>query len=184
LSVLLVAILASRRAARGIGHAFNGVARPALRLLRRPHEVDVQALALDLRERMIGVVRTGWLRLTLGLVGFLGLHFLLFWVSMRAFGISLPASEVFACYALSRLLTMVPLTPSGIGATEVGPAALMVALGAPGPAAAAAVFLFAIYSYGLEIPFGAVAAAIWAKTRTRWSRPTAEEPPTAAEGSA
>lgn len=175
LSGLLGGILASPRAAHAIGRALNAVIHPVLRLFRREHGQDIEALALDLRSRIIGVVRTGWRGLTLGIVGFLGVYAVLYAVCMRAFGIDMGWAQMFACYALSRLLTMVPLTPGGIGTTEVGPAALMVALGAHGPAAAAAVFLFAVYSHLLEIPFGALAGAVWAKTRRHYQRHQPEE---------
>ncbi len=167
LAGLLVAILASQRSAHAIGRVLNTVARPLLKLFRRDHGQDLEALAVDIRTRIIGVVRPGWPMLTLGVVGFLGIYFFLFRETMTAFGIDLTWGEAFACYAFSRLLTMVPLTPGGIGITEIA-AGLMVAFGANGAAAAAAVFLFAIYSHLLEIPFGAMAAGAWAATRKRF----------------
>lgn len=167
LSGLLVGVVASPRAAHVIGRVLNALIRPVLRLFRKDQGQDVEALALDIRERIIGVVRPNWLPLTLGVAGFLGVYFFLFRECMTAFGINLTWGEAFACYALSRLLTMVPLTPGGIGITEFA-SVLMVALGADGSAAAAAVVLFAIYSHILEIPLGALAAGAWALTRQRY----------------
>ncbi|MBK8436714.1 MAG: flippase-like domain-containing protein [Austwickia sp.] len=167
LAGMLVAILASERSAHAIGRFLNAIVHPVLKLLRRDHGQDVEALAVDMRTRIIGVVRPNWPMLVLGIVGFLGIYFFLFRETMTAFGIYLTWGEAFACYAFSRLLTMVPLTPGGIGITEIA-AVLMVAFGADGAAAAAAVFLFAIYSHLLEIPFGAMSAAVWAATRKRY----------------
>lgn len=164
---LAVAILASDKSAHAIGKLLNRVVRPVLRLLKKNDQVDVEAIALDMRARVIGVVRPGWLRLTFGIVGFLGIYFFLFNECMRAFGIDLPWAQAFACYALSRMLTMVPLTPGGIGVTELA-AGLMVAFGGSGHAAAAAVLLFAIYSHILEIPLGLIAAGAWKGTRERY----------------
>lgn len=164
-SLLLAAMLASPKAAHVIGLSLNAVIRPILRLFRRDHGQDIEVLAMELRERTIHVIRRGWFGLTMGLVGFLGLYGYLYTVCMQAFGIDMSWDKMFACYAFSRLLTMVPLTPGGIGTTEVMPAALMVALGADGAAAGAAVFLFTIYSNLLEIPFGALAWLAYARSR-------------------
>ncbi len=167
LAGLLVAILASERSAHAIGRVLNTLVRPILKLARQERGQDIEALAVDMRARIIGVVRPEWPMLTFGIVGFLGVHFFLFRETMTAFGIDLSWAETFACYAFSRLLTMVPLTPGGIGITEIA-AVLMVAFGANGAAAAAAVFLYAIYSHLLEIPFGALAAGVWAATRNHY----------------
>jgi uncharacterized protein (TIRG00374 family) len=164
---LAVAILASDKSAHAIGKLLNKVVRPVLRLLKKNDQVDVEAIALDMRSRVIGVVRPGWLRLTFGIVGFLGIYFFLFRECMLAFGIDLPWAQAFACYALSRMLTMVPLTPGGIGVTELA-AGLMVAFGAGGHQAAAAVVLFAIYSHILEIPLGMLAFVAWRATKERY----------------
>lgn len=170
LAVAWAAVLLSPRAAHSVGRTLNGVAGPILKMLRRDRGQNIEALASDLRARIIGVVRGSWLGLTVGVVGFLGLYAYLYGFCMQAFGIQMSWARMFACYAFSRLLTMVPLTPGGIGTTEVGPAGLMVFFGADGVSAAASVFLFAVYSHLLEIVFGAVFAGVWALTRTRYYR--------------
>ncbi len=177
---LAVAILASDRSAHAIGKVLNRIVRPVLRLLKKNDQVDVEAIALDMRARVIGVVRPGWLSLTFGIVGFLGIYFFLFRECMLAFGIDLPWAQAFACYALSRMLTMVPLTPGGIGVTELA-AGLMVAFGAGGHQAAAAVVLFAIYSHILEIPLGMLAFVAWRSTRQRFFVGQADGPDDAPE---
>ena len=164
---LAIAILASDRSAHAIGRGLNGVITPVLRLFKKDHGQDIESIAVDIRARVIDVIRPGWLRLTFGIVGFLGIYFFLFRECMLAFGIDLPWPQAFACYALSRMLTMVPLTPGGIGVTELA-AGLMVAFGADGGPAAAAVLLFAIYSHILEIPLGLVAAGAWTATRKHY----------------
>lgn len=164
---LALAILVSDRSAHAIGRFLNRVVAPVLRVLGKPLTQDLEVVAVDIRGRIIDVVRPGWLRLTGGIVGFLGIYFFLFRECMLAFGIDLPWAQAFACYALSRMLTMVPITPGGIGVTELA-AWLMVAFGANGQSAAAAVLLFAIYSHILEIPLGLLAAGAWSLTRTHY----------------
>lgn len=177
---LAVGILASDKGAHAIGRALNAIVRPVLRLLKKDHHQDIEAVAVDMRSRVIDVVRPGWLRLTFGIVGFLGIYFFLFRECMLAFGIDLPWAQAFACYALSRMLTMVPLTPGGIGVTELA-AGLMVAFGAGGHQAAAAVVLFAIYSHILEIPLGMLAFVAWRGTKERYVVGQADGPDDAPE---
>ena len=51
---LAVAILASDRSAHAIGKVLNRIVRPVLRLLKKNDQVDVEAIALDMRARVIG----------------------------------------------------------------------------------------------------------------------------------
>lgn len=164
---LAVGILASDKGAHRIGRGLNKVVRPLLKLLHKEQTADVEAIAVDIRARIIDVIRPGWFRLTFGVVGFLGVYFFLFRECLLAFGIDLPWAQAFACYALSRMLTMVPLTPGGIGVTEMAALAIA-AFGASGGSAFAAVFLFAVYSHLLEIPAGLIAAGAWRLTLQRY----------------
>ncbi|MEP7161134.1 MAG: lysylphosphatidylglycerol synthase transmembrane domain-containing protein [Dermatophilaceae bacterium] len=164
---ITLAILVSDRSAHHVGGFLNRLVAPVMRLFQQEYRQDLEAVAVDIRGRIIDVVRPGWIRLTGGIVGFLGIYFFLFRECMLAFGIDLPWAQVFACYALSRMLTMVPLTPGGIGVTELA-SVLMIAFGANRPAAVAAVVLFAIYSHLLEIPLGLIAAGAWTATRRHY----------------
>ena len=123
-----------------------------------------------MRDKIIDVVRSRWPALTFGLVGFMGVYFLLFRLCLEAVGVHMSWSHAFAAYAVGRLLTTVAVTPGGIGVAEAGAAAVMIALGVPGEGTAAAVTLFALYSYLLEIPFGALAAVVWLNTRGHYAR--------------
>ncbi len=165
---LAVAILVNDRGARSVGGLLDRVAAPVLRLLKRHPEHSIEHVAVDVRARTIGVIRPNWVRLTFGVSGLLGVYFVIFWLCMRQFGIELSPAQVFACYALSRMLTMVPLTPGGIGVTELA-SGLMIAFGADGAAAAASVVLFAVYSHLLEIPLGALMGGVWWSTRRRFA---------------
>lgn len=165
---LALVILVNDRGARTVGALLDRVATPLLRAFKRHPDQTVEHLVVDLRSRTIGVIRPNWIKLTFGVVGLLGTYFVIFWLCMRQFGIELALAQVFACYALSRLLTMVPLTPGGIGMTELA-SGLMIAFGADGAAAAASVVLFAVYSHLLEIPLGTLMAGIWWTTRKRFA---------------
>jgi uncharacterized membrane protein YbhN (UPF0104 family) len=154
-----VAILASERAAVLIGRGVDKVVGP---LLRRPRRtMSVRALVVDLRARINDVVRSGWLSMTLGLVGFFGVYYGLFLMCMNTTGVSLFQGQLFAAYAIGRLLTAVGVTPGGLGVTETATAAALVAWGANPAEAAAGVVLFSVYTHLMEVPLGALGWLAW-----------------------
>ncbi len=142
---------------------------PALAGLRR-----VAAAVGHLRLSTVDVIRRGWPRLTLGMVGYLGLQYVLFWACLNATSAQVGVSATIAAFGLSRILATTSITPGGVGLTESGTAALLVALGAPGAPAAAGLILFSIFTHALEIPAGGLGLLTWATVR-RWrvARPPA-----------
>ena len=167
--VAFVSILASERAAIVIGH---GIDRVVGRLWRR-RSMSVKALVIDLRSRINEVVRTGWLSMTLGLAGFFGVYYLVFLACMKTTGVDLFYGQLFAAYAIGRLLTAVGLTPGGLGITESGTVTALVAWGAVPTDALAGVVLFSFFTHLMEIPLGALGWLAW------WASPKkapAEQP--------
>ncbi|KQU69215.1 lysylphosphatidylglycerol synthase transmembrane domain-containing protein [Phycicoccus sp. Root101] len=152
-----VAILVSERAAVGIGQGFDKVLG---RLFRR-RNMSVKALVIDLRARINDIVRTGWLSMSLGLVGFFGVYYLLFLVCMHTTGVDLFYGQLFAAYALGRLLTAVGVTPGGLGVTEAATSAALIAWGADPAQAVAGAVLFSVYTHLMEIPLGALGWLAW-----------------------
>lgn len=118
-------------------------------------------LLIDQRARIATVTASGWLPMTIGMVGFMGVYFFLFWRTLNAVGVNLPWVNVFAAYAISRLLTAVGITPGGLGITETGTLAVLAAFGAEHAPAAAGVLLFTIFTHVLELPLGALGWLAW-----------------------
>jgi uncharacterized membrane protein YbhN (UPF0104 family) len=154
---VFVSILASERAAVAIG---QGVDKVIGRLWKR-RSMGVRSLVLDLRARINDVVRTGWLSMTLGLVGFFGVYYLLFLLCAHTTGVDLPYGQLFAAYAIGRLLTAVGVTPGGLGVTEAATTVALVGWGAGSTEAAATVVLFSLFTHFMEIPLGALGWAAW-----------------------
>lgn len=152
-----VAILASERAALGIGHVIDKV----LGRLWRKRSMSVKALVIDLRGRINDIVRTGWLGMTLGLAGFFGVYYLLFLLCMHTTGVDLPYGQLFAAYAIGRLLTAVGVTPGGLGVTETATSIALVGWGADSAAATAGVVLFSVFTHVMEVPLGALGWLAW-----------------------
>jgi len=152
-----VAIIASERAAVAIGHGLDHVVG---RLWKR-RTMSVKSLVIDLRTRINDVVRTGWLKMTLGLAGFFGVYYLLFLLCMSTTGVDLPYGQLFAAYAIGRLLTAVGITPGGLGVTETTTTAALVGWGASSTEAAAGVVLFSLFTHFMEVPLGALGWLAW-----------------------
>jgi uncharacterized membrane protein YbhN (UPF0104 family) len=158
---VFVAVLASERAALAVGRAVDAVISPFRRRSHRVRTMSVRALVIDLRGRISGVVHHGWLSMTLGLMGFFAVYFVLFALCLRVTGVEMFYGQVFAAYAIGRLLTTVGVTPGGLGVTETATAAALVAWGANPAHAAAAVVLFSVYSHLMEVPLGALGWLAW-----------------------
>jgi uncharacterized membrane protein YbhN (UPF0104 family) len=158
-----------KRVSDRFGPAAPAASTPARVGLRR-----IRRALSQLRDGSVEVVRQGWRQLTLGMFGYLGMQYLLFWACLAATSTHVSAAVAVAAFALSRLLATVPITPGGVGVTESGTAALLVALGAAGAPAAAALLLFGIFTHAAEIPIGGLAWITWAAAK-RWRR----EPPPA-----
>lgn len=156
---VFAAVIVSPRAAHLMG---VGLDRTVRLLTRRPARTSsLDALVTDLRDRTVGVVRSRWHIMTLGMVGFFGVYYVLFVLIMRTTGVDLFYGELFAAYAIGRLLTAVGITPGGVGFTETGTAAALVAWGAAPAEATAGVVLFSIFTQLMEIPLGAVGWLAW-----------------------
>lgn len=156
LAVFVLAV-ATDRGARLAGSTVDR----GIRLVRRSHTDRVETTLADLRSRIADTVQTGWLKMTLGMVGFFGLYYVLFLLCTRATGTDLPFGQLFAAYAIGRLLTAVGVTPGGLGVTETGTAAALVAWGADPAAAMAGVVLFSIFTHLMEVPLGALGWLAW-----------------------
>ncbi len=165
---LFISVLVSERAANRVGHLLESAVRP-FRGRRKGTDVGFGLHVIDQRERVMSVVRAGWLPMTFGLVGFFGMNYLLFWFCLNTVGVQLPFAYMFFAFTLSRLLTAVGVTPGGVGVSETGVAALLVGWGADPAEATAGVVLYSLYVHFFEVPLGAVGWVFW--TLSRKTRP-------------
>ena len=159
--VLFVTVMVSSRAAHAVGGFIQRVAQALLRLIRKPRELGWEAAIARLRDQTRDVMRTGWLSMTLGTLGYFVIYFVLFWLCLHICGLVIGVGTLLAAFALGRLLTSVAVTPGGIGLVEAGSVALLVAMGADPAQAAGGILLFTIFTHILEIPFGVLAWLVW-----------------------
>ena len=171
---LLALVFRSEHFARRIGDA---VARPisfVLRLLHKPPVTDGGERAAKFRHDTISLVEGRWLRLTLTtLLSQVTLFFVLL-MSLRHMGVAeseISAVAVFAVFAFSRLLSAVPITPGGAGIIDLGYVGGLTALAEGSDAQiVAAVLLFRLLTFGIQIPLGAFTYVIW-RAKKSWRHP-------------
>ncbi|WP_340538430.1 lysylphosphatidylglycerol synthase transmembrane domain-containing protein [Nocardioides sp. GXZ039] len=114
------------------------------------------------REAVVDVVRTGWPRLSAGLVAYSALLFLLLVACLTLTGAHVTTPMIAVAFCVERIATLVGITPGGLGLVEVGLAgALALAPGANPAGVAAGVLLYRALTFGLEIPVGGVLLAGW-----------------------
>ncbi|WP_161937813.1 lysylphosphatidylglycerol synthase transmembrane domain-containing protein [Serinicoccus chungangensis] len=165
-----------------VADALAALGRPLLArvLPARPGRPPLALLLTDQRRRVADVVRTSGVSMSLGMAGQFVLLFGLYWYAARVVGLDLPLAELVCAYTFRQFLTVVAVTPGGLGVTEVGTAGLLVLLGGDPGAASATALLYAIYAHVVVVPFGLAAAAAWwlspARTGGRGSGLPAQEP--------
>ncbi|MCW2633586.1 MAG: hypothetical protein JWR88_2548 [Pseudonocardia sp.] len=163
----------SESIARWVGSAID-VAVRVLPHKWRPEPGWMSATLVRLRRSTIDLVRDAWLGLSIAEIAYLGLQAALFAACLAVTGVDVGWVNMFAAFALNRVLTTVLVTPSGVGISETGAAAALIALGAPPASSAAAVLLFSMFTFVLEIPLGGLVWAWWTVERRR--RPAPEPP--------
>jgi len=174
--VLLTLLFRSEAMARRVGEFVGRVVGSVKKLFRKPAPVGMGDKAVKFRRETIILVERRWLRLTwTTLLSHVALFFVLL-LSLRHMGVSeqeLPAVDVFAVFAFSRLLSAIPITPGGVGVIDLGYIGGLTTLADSGEKAAivAAVLIFRVLTYGIQIPIGGATYLIWRAKRS-WMRDT------------
>jgi putative heme transporter len=169
---LLAGVFASERLARRIGAGLGRVISWVTKPFGRAPMADGGDRVAKFRHDTIGLVERRWLRISgTTILSQLALYFVLL-LSLRHMGVSeldVGAAEIFAVFAFSRLLTALPLTPGGVGVIDLGYIGGLVAVGGDADRApiVAAVLLFRVLTYGIQIPIGGFTYLIW-RAKTQW----------------
>ena len=116
------------------------------------------------RRETIGLLRRRWFQLvTWTLIGHLAV-FVVLLVTLRAVGVTggeVDVVEAFAAWALTRLLTAIPITPGGLGIIELGLTGALVAAGGDSERVVAAVLLYRMLTWLPPILLGVPAVLLW-----------------------
>jgi putative heme transporter len=131
---------------------------------RRTFTGDSGDALTNFRADSLELLRKRWLALTVTtLIGNLTV-FVVFACAVRAIGIpggQITLTEAFAAWAVTRLLSAVPITPGGIGFIDVGLTGALLAFGADDAKAVSAVLLYRVLTWLPPVGLGALAALTW-----------------------
>ena len=148
------------------GGALQAVLAIVCRLVRRQPPCDIPGSLLGFRRRAAALIAArGW-RITATTAASQLILWLVLLACLRGVGLSqaqVPWQTSLAAFAFVRLLTALPLTPGGLGITELGLVGTLAAGLGPGAAAqvTAAVLLYRAVTYLPPIPLGAAAYLVW-----------------------
>lgn len=178
---LFALALWKKELARRIGDRSGKIASAVVRPFRKPPFTTWGEQAVAFRKRTIVLVARRWLAITLTtVVSHLALWFVLL-LSLRHVGVSeaeVSTLQVLAVFSFGRLLTALPLTPGGLGVVELGYIGGLVAAGGSEPEVVAAVLLFRVLTYGIQIPIGGFTYLIW-RAKSSWRRESVDDTVTA-----
>lgn len=165
LLVVLLAVvgvaMGSDRAATWLAYQVERGVRAGLRLIRSDRTVSFVPTVRGLRTDGISLLTHGWTQLSLGMIAYSAFQAVLLWACLHMFGSTLSPTQVFAGYAVERVLTIAIITPGGAGLVEIGITALLVAFGGAPVATVAGVLVYRAFTFGLEIPVGGLGIALW-----------------------
>jgi putative heme transporter len=146
------------------GRALQPVLAIACRVVRRPVSFDIPGSLLGFRDRASALIAArGW-RITIATAASNLTLWLVLLACLRGIGLSqaqVPWQTSLAAFAFVRLLTVLPITPGGLGITELGLIAILTAGHRDGAQVTAAVLLYRAVTYLPPIPLGAIACLTW-----------------------
>lgn len=179
--VLVVAgasvVLRSPRGAAAVGHTLEAWARRGLRLVGRDRTLGLAPALLDVRAQCAGLVARGWLRMSAAIAGYVALQAVLLGLCLHLTGARTTWPEVLAAFAVERALTIVPVTPGGIGIADLGLVGVLLTLGGDPAGVAGAAVLYRVFVFAVEVPVGSSALGVWllgqrlSARRATWSEP-------------
>jgi glycosyltransferase involved in cell wall biosynthesis/uncharacterized membrane protein YbhN (UPF0104 family) len=170
LSAAAALLLLSARSARLLGEAAERTLRAALRLIGRDRDLGMVGHLLEVRRECAQLVARGWLRMSLGIAGYLALQCLLLGWCLHLTGAGVTWPEVLAGFAVERALTVLPVTPGGIGVADIGLVGVLLTLGGAPAGVAAAAVLYRAFVFAVEIPVGGGTLGLRLLVRRRAAR--------------
>jgi uncharacterized protein (TIRG00374 family) len=161
-------MLAADRPLHLLGRALDGV---GARLRRRPsRHPDIAERLLAERDVMRSVLGRHWYRALLAAFGQRGFDFAALLMAVTATGAGLDPLVVLLAYAVAQILTIVPLTPGGLGFVEVGLVGFLGFAGIPLADALLATLAYRLVAYWAPLPAGGAAYLLYLR---RYGRQTA-----------
>jgi glycosyltransferase involved in cell wall biosynthesis/uncharacterized membrane protein YbhN (UPF0104 family) len=169
-AILAALLVLSPRGAAILGTAAERVLRSGLRLIGRDRELGLADHLLEIRLECAQLVARGWLQMSLGIGAYLALQCALLGWCLHVAGAGSPWTVVLAGFAVERVLTVLPITPGGVGVADIGLVGVLLALGGDPTGVTAGAVLFRAFVFAVEIPVGGSALGLWLLARRRATR--------------
>jgi uncharacterized membrane protein YbhN (UPF0104 family) len=166
----LVLVVTHGGAAAELASVAERLAGLIARGVRRPPPTGWVTATERFRAGSRDLLRARWPHLTAGAVASHAALFLVLLVCLRVVdgqGADVPWAAVLAVFSITRLVTIVPITPGALGVAELSYVAGLTAVGVDPTAATGAVLLFRFLTWFVPIPLGAVAWLLWSRGADR-----------------
>jgi uncharacterized protein (TIRG00374 family) len=128
-------------------------ARNRLRRGAAPLEHLPQRLIAE-RDRIIDTLGPRWKQALAAALGRWGLDFACLLAVLKALDTLPRPGLVLLAFCAAQLLAQIPVTPGGLGFVEAGLTATLALAGVPAGAAVVATFVYRLFAYWLQLPFG------------------------------
>jgi uncharacterized protein (TIRG00374 family) len=171
-------MLTREEALRGTGRAIQWTRNHILR--KRAPLTNLPDTLVRERDAIQETLERAWWKALLFSLGNWLFDYLALLAALAAVGSKARPTLVLLAYAASMVLTMIPITPGGLGFVEAGLASLLVVAGASPAQAAVGTLAYRLVSYWLPLPAGAIAAALHRRRYPSHPPPASEAPPTRA----
>jgi len=180
-AVVIFGMIRSVAFSHRVGVLCGRVVTWARGIIGRPRPADFGDAVVRFRADVMDTVKTRWHALTLVIVGKYLMGALLLGVCLRAVGVGeniLDWREILVGYAVVRLLTVIQITPGGVGVTELAYAAVLQSLAGDvgsglDSAIVAGTLLFRAFTYVGPILVGIPCYLVW-RMKKSWKTDVAE----------
>jgi uncharacterized protein (TIRG00374 family) len=156
-------ILRSEASARRLGAWGDRLLEPVNR--RRANPLRATGMVLDLRTTTVDVLSRHWAWVTASNYLVVLAQFAVLWFAIRGVGGTgadgLTLAEGFAAFAISRMASMIPITPGGLGTVDAAMIALLVGFGLPEATAIAATLVWRAASFVPQVGLGILTFVWW-----------------------
>ncbi len=159
-------VLRSEASAHAVGRAAARAASPITRRMEDPPDIDRSVL--HFRAEIVDVVRARWLWISVSNLLVSCAQFAVLYVSVRAVGgDNASGLTIFACFAafsISRLASMIPVTPGGLGTVDAALIGLLITFGLDQTTALAGALVWRCATFIPQVLLG-IGTFVWWRAR-------------------
>jgi len=158
--------LKSAQGAIWVGSLLSKLVNPIRKLFRK-QSIDLTISIDSFRLQVNDLVVNYWKKISLtNFLVQIGM-FLVFWAGVYAVGIDIAGGIIFAIFCFGRIGTTIPLTPGGLGTTDVIMVSMLQLFGADAQLSLAAVLLWRGFFYIPQVLAGLLSFIYWQLSRVK-----------------